>query len=345
MIRRPRRSGFALPAVLAVTGVVTIVFLVAITALANLTAEAAAARARMRFLEHALTAEADITLMALTEPFAPRGMEIGGTRRVSEFLGLVPSYSSGLPVAGLWLDGRPYRMEVGDTPLLVGLRDQAGMINLSVLDQAGLARLADEVGIPAAQRRDLWPRLRDYIDSDDLEASNGAEAGDYSDGGPANRKLLTGQEWLSVLGVREAVDPRRWRAVRDEVVADSTEAAANVNTASLQTLRIRFGLSEAEARTVIAARERNAILSVANLGTVLGRELPIDPLAIFTYPSGRIVFTIRDTQSPWIYRGRLALTPGDPDQPFWIDQTETFEGPRRTRADPSDAPAFPYAPD
>ena len=39
-----RRDGFALPAVLAVTGVVTLIFLVAITALARLTAEVKAAK-------------------------------------------------------------------------------------------------------------------------------------------------------------------------------------------------------------------------------------------------------------------------------------------------------------
>ncbi|MGN7099928.1 hypothetical protein, partial [Brevundimonas diminuta] len=64
---QPRR-GFALPAVLAVTGVVTLIFLVAITALASLTAEAAAARARVRFLQRAMTAEAALAYMAATCP-------------------------------------------------------------------------------------------------------------------------------------------------------------------------------------------------------------------------------------------------------------------------------------
>jgi hypothetical protein len=342
---RASRPGFALPAVLAVTGVVTIVFLVAITALANLTAEAGAARARIRFLEHALTAEADITLMTLTEPFSPRGMEIGGLRRVSEFLGASASYSSGLPIAELRLDGRPYRMDVAGSTLVVGLRDQAGLINISRLDESGLDRLAEAAGMTPAQRRDLWPRLRDYVDSDELKTLNGAETADYAVGAPANRKLLTGQEWLSISGVRAAIDPLRWREIRDEVVADATEASSNINTASPETLRIRFGLTPAETQTAITARERAPILSIQELATVIGRDLGADPLAIYTYPSGTIVFTIRDTRSPWIYRGRLALTPGDPDQPFWIDQTETLEGPHRTKAVSTDAPAFPYAPD
>jgi len=110
-------------------------------------------------------------------------------------------------------------------------------------------------------------------------------------------------------------------------------------------LQIRFGLTEDQAASAIAARERAPILSVTDFAAITGTTVVDDPLAIYTYPSGRIVFTIRDTQSPWIYRGRLVLTPGDPDQPFWIDQTETFEGPGRTRADASDAPPFPYAPD
>lgn len=342
---RAARPGFALPAVLAVTGVVTIVFLVAITALANLTAEAAAARARLRFLEHALTAEADISMMVLTEPFAPRGMEIGGLRRVSEVLGATASYSSGLPVAELRLDGRPYRLDVAGSTLVVGLRDQAGLINISRLGEGGWDRLAEAAGMTAAQRRTLWPRLQDYVDPDDLKSPNGAESGDYADGGPANRKLLTGQEWLSIAEVRAAIDPLRWREIRDEVVADASEGISNINTASAETLQIRFGLTPAEAAAAITARERDAILSLVDLGAIIGRDLGADPLAIYTYPSGRIVFTIRDTRSPWIYRGRLALTPGDPDQPFWVDQTETLEAPRRTKADPTDAPAFPYAPD
>ena len=341
---RVRRSGFTLPAVLAVTGVVTIVFLVAITALANLTAEAQAARSRLRFLQEALTAEANITMIAATEPFAPRGMEIGATRRFNEFVGLTTTFTTGQRPAELRLDGRSYSMDVNGAPLVVGLQDQAGMINLSVLDEPGLLRLGEAAGVPAAQRRTLWPRLRDYVDADALETISGAEARDYGPGGPANRKLLSGAEWLSVLGVRDAINSRLWRRVRDQVTADATEASANVNTASLEALRIRFGFTEQEARAIIAARERAPILSPGEAGIIVGRDLQIDPLTLYTYPSGRIVFTIRDTRSPWVYRGRLSLTPGDPDQPFWIDQTDTFEGPRRTRADASDAPLLPYTP-
>jgi hypothetical protein len=56
--------------VLAVTGVVTLIFLVAMTALASLTAEAASARARVRFIARALTAEAMMTFPQREEKWA-----------------------------------------------------------------------------------------------------------------------------------------------------------------------------------------------------------------------------------------------------------------------------------
>ena len=340
--RLTRRGGFALPAVLAVTGVVTIVFLVAITALASLTAEANAARERVRFMQRALTAEADLTMMAVTEPFSSSGLEIGGQRRVNEFLGLKPSYASGLPLADVELDGRPYRVEGED--LALSLQDQAGLINLSLLDEAGFMRLAGAAGASSELKRSLWPRLQDYIDSDSLETPGGAEESEYADGGPANRKLIQGSEWLSVLGVRDNIEPSKWRALRDDVVADATEGAGNVNTASLNTLEIRFGLTSSEARAVITARERQAILSLPALEALIGRSLAVDPAAIYTYPSGRIAFTLRDARSTWAYRGRLTLSPGDPDQPFWIDQTAIYQILRQTRIDASNVPAYPYAP-
>ena len=76
-----RRIGFALPAVLAVTGVVTIIFLVAMTALYSLTSEAASARARVRFLQQAMSAEAALSYMVATEPLSARGVSVGSGRQ------------------------------------------------------------------------------------------------------------------------------------------------------------------------------------------------------------------------------------------------------------------------
>ena len=338
----PHRAGFALPAVLAVTGVVTLIFLVAITALSNLNAEATSARARAAFLERALTAEARLAYIAQTEPFGPMGLRIGALRNVNEIGGLMPTESSGLPEADLRLDGRAYRMPVGEDEVVVRLQDQAGMINLARLDEEGFRRLAVLIGVPSNQVQGLVARYGDYIDPDDLRQINGAERRDYPDSRPANRNLLAPGELLSVLGVREAVDARRWRAIRDQLAVDYQEIPANVNTATPAALQVRYGLTEDQARTAIAARENRVLLSLEDLSAVSGTALPLLE-GIFAYPSGRIVFTIEDERSRWTYRGRLAISPGHPDRPFWIDQTELTERPlRETGPETPDAPEFPY---
>lgn len=327
---------------LAVTGVVTLIFLVAITALSNLNAEAASARARVAFLERALTAEARVAYIAQTEPFGPLGLRIGSLRNVNEIAGLMPTESSGLPTADLRLDDRPYRMTVGGDEIIVRLQDQAGMLNLARLDDEGLRRLALTAGVAPNQIQGLIARYRDYIDADDLKQINGAERRDYVAGRPADRALLTAGEFLSVLGAREAVDGRRWRALRPDLTVDYQEIPANVNTATALTLQVRYGLTSEQARTAIAARDNTTLLSLEDLAAVSGAAMPFVE-GIFAYPSGRIVFTIEDERSRWTYHGRLAISPGHPDRPFWIDQTELTERQaRETGTETPDAPEFPY---
>ncbi len=336
------RQGFALPAVLAVTGVVTLIFLVAITALSNLNAEALSARARIAFLERALSAEARVTFVAETEPFGPLGLRIGGLRNVNESVGLMPTETSGLPQADLRLDDRPYRMTIGEDEVVVRLQDQAGLLNLAKLEDEGLRRLALAAGVAPAQIQGMIARYKDYIDPDDLKQINGAERRDYAVGRPADRTLLIGGELLSVMGVREAVDPRRWRALRRDLIADYQEFPSNVNTATAQTLEIRYGLTPEQAQAAIAAREDRTLLSLDDLGTIAGVTMPSWE-GIYAYPSGRIVFTIDDERSRWTYRGRIAISPGHPERPFWIDQTELSEQRvREPGTETRDAPEFPY---
>ena len=171
---RSRRTGFALPAVLAVTGVVTLIFLVAITALASLTAEANSARARMRFLQRALSAEAALAYMAATEPMKANGLSLNDLRAFNEYGETQPEATpSGLAVELVRLDNRPYLMDV-DGPLILRLQDQAGMINLMRLNGPPLTRLLERLGVAASQRDILAARYQDYVDLDDLRQPNGA---------------------------------------------------------------------------------------------------------------------------------------------------------------------------
>lgn len=342
------RSGFALPAVLAVTGVVTLIFLVAITALTSLTREARSTRERVGFVESALSAEATLQYLALTEPFGTQGINPGGARMRSfgEDGGVDPIASSGGSTPPVLLDGTRYQIEaegVRSHPVVASLRDQAGMINLARLNQDQLGRFAGSVGSPVAVGRNLPALYADYVDADDLETMNGAESTRYDNRGPANRYMLRPSEFLSVLGMRESVDQARWRDIWDDLTVDHRRANMNLNTASPRTLMILFGISEQQAQAAVRARKAAPFLSLADFIAASGANIPYDGEQIYTFPAGRIVYLLTDTRSAWRYRARLILTPTGLERPFWVDQTEMTEASGTAMAS-ADATRFPYTP-
>ena len=336
------RRGFALPAVLTVTGVVTLIFLVAITALSSLTAEAASARARVRFLQDALTAEANLTLLAVTEPIRSSAIAIGAPRIVDLFSG-AEGNASNLEQGFIQLDGRPYAFDLSGK-MIIQVQDQAGLINLASLSEEQHTRLMQAVGVEDAEIPRLRARYLDYVDPDNLRRVDGAEQRDYSDTSPANRPLKTPNEWLSVLGARNSVDASKWRKLSPHLAADHTLLNANLNTSTKEAMEILFGIDENQSEAAINARSKLMFNSFSDFAAATGaRYIPDDEIS-YVFPSGRMIFTIKDTRSAWTYRGRVILTPGGLEQPFWIDQTELKEAPRRAAADTSDATQFPYTP-
>lgn len=346
---RLSRDGFALPAVLAVTGVVTIIFLVAMTALYSLTSEAASARARVRFVQQAMSVEAAISYMAATEPMAPRGVNIGANRSASYNLDDSEDSSgptrSGQEPGEVRLDGRPYRLAAQG--LVVSLRDQAGMVNLAYLSPAQMTRFLARLGAGGAFAMSAGPRYLDYVDADDLRLPGGAERADYAGAGlagPANRNLRRAAEWLSILGARQAIDGRRWRSLQDHLFVDPNSVGINVNTASPEALGLLFGADARQAETAVQTRETAPFLSLPQFIGVTGVPAIVDDEGVYTFPTGRIWTNIRDVRSSWVYRSRIVLTPSGQERPLWIDQTDMLEAPRRQPAEVKDVPGFPYAP-
>lgn len=337
MIQSRRRSGFSLPAVLAVTGMVSLIFLVAMTALRSLTSEAASARARVLFLARAMTVEASTAYMLATEPLSPTAVDVGAPRQYDD-----APIDSGVDADRVRLDGRPYLVEANGG-LVLELRDQAGLINLAFISENALRRLAAELGIPDRTSRVLAARYRDYIDRDELEQPTGAEGAAYAGARPPNRVMSTPDEWLSLLGVRESVDPNAWRRIRPWLAMDSTSTNENVNTAGPEALRILYGATPSQISTALRQREEAPFLSFQNFAAATG--LPnISGESFYTFPSGRVILTLRDTRSAWVYRSRLTLTPTGLERPVWIDQTELTEAPRRAVAGTSNAVRLSYAP-
>ncbi len=336
------RRGFTLPAVLGVTGVVTLIFIVAMTALASLAAEAASARARIGFLQRALTAEATLGYMVATQPFSRQGIAIGGQRVQTEFdIGLD---GLGAPANPVILDGRSYVMD-GAGDLDVSLRDEAGMINLALLDEGQRNRLAQALGLTGLNGAALQALYADYVDADDLTSPNGAERAIYPQGGPANRFLRRPSEWLSILNLRARVDPALWRALRPDIATDAQVSAINVNTASPAALQVLFGGTQQQAEAAVRARQTASFLSLNDYTAASGVAAPLADERSYAFPSGRVAYRFRDRRSPWTYRGRMTVSPTGLERPLWIDQTELTEAPGRAVADTTDATRFPDAPD
>lgn len=337
---KARRSGFALPAVLAVTGVVTLIFLVAITASANLTREANSAQARVRFTEAALTLEANLSYVVATEPLSLASIVVGGRRATDEFEA-GSSFDQTGSSAFLHLDGRPYSAEPV-SPLTVSVQDEAGLINLSGLDELQSARLAEALGLGDALQRRVQQTYLDYVDTDSLTRTGGAEQAEYGRARVANRSLLRPSEWLSLLGVRAEIDNRRWRSLENDLASDRATFLMNVNTASPQSLRILFGITQEQAEAAVRARKSSPFLSLQDFAAASGASALIEGERRYTFPSGRFVYTIRDTRSRWVYRARISLTPGGAELPLWIDQAELKEAAPDAASDPIDATPFPY---
>lgn len=343
---RSMRTGFALPAVLAVTGMVTLIFLVAITALYSLQAEAASARERVRFLQRAMTAEATLAYMMATEPFRGSLILTGAPRNQDDITGpaLNGPVQSGLPVAEVYLDGRPYLMG-GDAPMVISLQDAAGLVNLARSGPEVHRRFAAMAGLPPSTAQAVYPRYVDYVDPDDLRTLNGAERRDYgAAGGPADRFMLRPSEWLALLGVRDGIDPRKWAQVRHAMIVEPTMLTFNVNTAPSAALQAMFDIGPAQAESAIRRRQVTPFASLEEFLQTVGSTYVPEPERIYTYPGGRVIYDIRDGRSAWTYRGMIVLNPGGVVQPLWIKQTELMEAPRRAAADTTNATRFPYAP-
>ncbi len=340
-------NGFVLPTVLVVISIVTLIFLVALTAMASLTREASMARARVAFAQQAMTTEARLTWLLATERLSPNAVLIGAPLPPGEFQTLTPeadaAFRAGMVAAEpLYLDGRPYRIE---DRALIRIQDQGGLINLARLPVEELRRLLARLGVSALQTRSIEGALRDYMDPDDLTAPNGAERDAYSNPAqaPPNRPLRTPDEFLSVRGVREAIDPAAWRQMRPHLAADPLSFRRNINTAGLEALQILFGMTETQARATIEARQSEPFYSLDAVAARTGAAVSNDVEISSVYPSGRVIYIVDDTLSPWSYAGRLTVTPTNPERPFWIDLTEFGEMPR-SQQDGIDAAEFPAPP-
>jgi type II secretory pathway component PulK len=315
--------------VLLLVGVVSLVFLVAVSALDTLRDQTREERTEVAFRQALLTAEARLTFLAATRPMISIGLQGRPDR-------------DGLPTLLLGLDGRPYRMARPD--LTVALQDEAGMVNLANLDPPVVDRLLGALGVKPADRAMMRDRIADFVDIDALARASGAEGEAYRQAGlapPPNASLIRPQQLYGVLGWRQAVDERAWSSLAGTFTADPESADINVNTASPMALQLIFGFDATQAANAVRTRAIRPFATLEDFGRNAGVAVRGDIERNYTFPNGRIAITVTDRVSGRVGRSRLVLTLNDPDQPFWLEAQTLSIAPATGRAVEIDAPEFP----
>jgi type II secretory pathway component PulK len=297
------KAGFALPAVLFVVAMVTLVFLVAIESLSSLANETRAARRGVLFQVQALSLEADVAYAAATRPLGPaRVMRAAAPNAGALFA----------------LDGTPYN---AGNDLTVATQDEAGLINIDQLPVAAMPRLFAAMGVSRDGQTMMTDRLADYLSVGDLKRPQGAKADDYLHAGlppPPDGPLRRRDQLLGVMGWSDAVDRAAWRSFADNVTADPTSITANVNTATPAMLEVVYGLTPAQAHAALARRAQAPFTALSDMGRTVGLALPGDAELVYTLPSGRFAVKIENRLAGLAYRSRILLSPADAERPFWI---------------------------
>jgi type II secretory pathway component PulK len=342
------KRGFALPAVLTVTTALTLVFLTALLSLEGLRQEARNALAVDGFQRAAMSAEAHIGFLALTEPFGPRSIHIGGQRADPETgIAAQPADAGGVGgsnVHEFLIDGTPYAMDFGDgsgRTLVASVQDAAGLVNLNFAQSQVATAAFERAGADPLLASTLADQLRDYTSSNGIRSLRGADAADYERAGaapPPGRSLDTWAQLRGLLALKEdnSVDFERLREYSTVGPANSE----NVNTASAETLMTWFGISQGAAEDIVESRKSQPVSNLAALAI----SVPNDEEAQFYFPNGNLRLTFADPSISALYRSEFELTPDDPNRPFWIQDTELLRLPTQMRS-PEDVSQLPRLPD
>lgn len=321
------RGGYALPVVLAVVAVLSLVFASAASAVAALGASARAAVDGAAFQARAMSLEARALDLAATSRFAADGLQPGASPQAA---GAGPLRSR------LRLDGRAYRG--ADPTLRVSLQDEAGLVNLDASRPDTLLRLFARLGLAAAESETLRDRLLDAVQPGSERRPRGAKAADYAAAGlPAPRPGgFDGlAEAAGVLGWPALIAGPRRRALAEWATAAPGATAFNLNTAPAPVLAMVLNLPDAAVARIMARREEAPITSLAQLG------LPSAPAGGEPVrPGGRIRVTVEDARRGLRYTSRLSPVDA-PGGPPWLATSAAL-----TRIDPSSAPSdAPLLPD
>ena len=318
------RSGSTLPIVLAVTAVLALVFLTTLEAVHALRDEARRAGDEVRLRADALTLEAQISFTAATSAVDRQSLLLTPALTAEESDALEPDLPPGLrdDVRRIRIDGRPYRIAVGDRTYVARIQDGAGLINPNYLGDFERRALMALLGASENDQGIFADRIADYIDPDDPLRPSGAERSDYERAGlapPPNQRLFSADQLFGVLGFADVVDHRTWREMQAFIAPNPTSATANVNTAPAEVLMALYGLSRPQAEQAIQLRETLPFSSMDDFVTTVGVGQNLDVIRDDTLPNLRYHVRIVDRRSRQAATFVLTSTPSSGDRPFWVE--------------------------
>ncbi|MBI5485066.1 MAG: type II secretion system minor pseudopilin GspK [Deltaproteobacteria bacterium] len=173
----------------------------------------------------------------------------------------------------------PFKLDDEIGSIEIAVSEESGKINLNVLVQpnmefepftlAMLKRLGKRLELPD----ELWGALADWIDSDDLPRSGGAESPYYQNLKPGyaarNGKLLT----LAELSLVKGFTPEVLSKIRPFVTVFSDQGGININTAPKEVLAaLDDRIDDRMAERILEERQLKPFKSPAELSRVAGLE-------------------------------------------------------------------------
>jgi type II secretory pathway component PulK len=340
------KRGFALPAVLTVTTALTLVFLTALQSLEGLRDETRNTLAVDSFQRAAMSAEARVSFLALTEPFGPRSIHIGG-RRSDPMTGQLAPLAPGATAANMQeflIDGTEYAIPTSDgapRTLTVSVQDEAGLVNLNFAGAQAVTAAFEGAGADPLLAQTLADQLRDYISSSGVRSLRGAESADYDRAGAARPPGRPLENWAQVRGLLALREPNSidFERLREYTTVGAFESK-NVNTASVATLMTWFGISEGAAREIVESRTLQPISDLSKLAIATTN----DEQKQYYFPNGNLRLTFVDPSISAVYRSEFQMAPNDPNRPFWVQDSELARLPPNTRS-PADVSELPQLPD
>lgn len=166
--------------------------------------------------------------------------------------------------------------EVGS--LEITISDESGKININDVAQSKTMEALKRLGMRLQFPGDIWPAVADWIDSDDIQISGGAESAYYRTLRPPysarNSKLLTMTELSLIKGITpEIVGKLRSNLTTFPEDANSPQSKININTAPKEVLAaLDDRIDDRMAEQIMERRRLQPFKDPSELSKVPGME-------------------------------------------------------------------------